>query len=279
MNNIESLLQLIHEYISKTIQNVELMKTNIDFMSLFPDYEFYNIAAILMQRSNARFVKSKIAWEDYFNKSIYLARGSRAIRVLRPKIIDGNLDYDLIPVFDISDLNEKTRRLLVSKFKKTIDRLGKLDEIRKVISAEEWKSAIETKLSEDNRYLSFTMEQQEYIVNCLLYSTNSFIYSERKCIELNTNGEVAIIIYAFIKQYIDYLPDVFAFEFERLTAVEKEIKLKEQIAVQIGKNLKERIRDAKKQNQQTLLNVKYDNFGDSFPIPEPTEADIWDGDL
>ncbi len=282
-NNAEQYFVTIEQFINKIFMYPELMQQHVTFMRNFPDYEFFNVAGILLQKRNSTFVKSKYAWDEYFEREIYIKKGAKSIRIAIPYIqADSNeLEFKLIPCYDISDLSNIDKNInIVTPIQKVFDKHGDIEKINSLFSLKntDLNNFIKKKVEETIFYKRQGQDIQDIIVKYILYSLNTNRSEEISPISISN----ALSIYAFINNVIKLIPNWIEDELIKIEEREIEIKEREKLLKSVNRNIEYRIIDAKKRYFQRINNVgKQKIFEDEEiiydeeEIPIPLESEVY----
>lgn len=282
-NNAEQYFVTIEQFINKIFMYPELMRQHVTFMRNFPDYEYFNVAGILLQKRNSTFVKSKYAWDEYFEREIYIKKGAKSIRIAIPYIqTDSNeLEFKLIPCYDISDLSNIDKDInIVTPIQKVFDKHGDIEKINSLLSLKntDLNNFIKKKVEETIFYKRQGQDIQDIIVKYILYSLNANRSEEISPISISN----ALSIYAFINNVIKLIPNWVEDELIKIEEREIEIKEREKLLKSVNRNIEYRIIDAKKRYFQRINNVgKQKIFEDEEiiydeeEIPIPLESEVY----
>jgi hypothetical protein len=279
-NSAEQYFITVEEFINKIFMYPELMQQHITFMRNFPDYEFFNVAGILLQKHNSTFIKSKYAWDEYFEKEVYIKKGAKSIRTAVPYIQDGLLEFKLIPCYDITDLSniDKEKKCIVTPIQRVFDKHGNIEKINSLFALKNTNlnNFIKKKVEEIEFFKKQDQNTQDIIMQYILYSLNIDI---SEISPLSTSD--ALLTYSFINNVIKLLPDWIEEELIRIEEREMEIKERENLLKSVNRSVGYRILDAKKKYFQRINNVGKQTIideeiiYDEEEIPIPLESEVY----
>lgn len=275
-DKIKEFFNEIDKYINSVVYNPELMKKSIKFMYRYPNYEWYNIAAILIQNPNAELVMSVTSFREKGNDISLTPRiGKKAYRIASLNIENGNLEFKLKPVFDVTDLNKKVMINNVIPLRMTVEQYGGSINILAIIN--KYTSIEKIVLSiVDNNYEGFISkddltENRVSIKNCVMFSLGRIFNVDPNInITLNKTNN-AVGIYSYIKHLINMFPQELINIIEVLKARVIEEERMKKLELIYSRNIKQRVIDAKTK----VIN----EFGDNEVIPPPEDDSlIYEGD-
>lgn len=275
-DKIKEFFNEIDKYINSVVYNPELMKKSIKFMYRYPNYEWYNIAAILIQNPNAELVMSVTSFREKGNDISLTPRiGKKAYRIASLNIENGNLEFKLKPVFDVTDLNKKVMINNVIPLRMTVEQYGGSINILAIIN--KYTSIEKIVLSiVDNNYEGFISkddltENRVSIKNCVMFSLGRIFNVDPNInITLNKTNN-AVGIYSYIKHLINMFPQELINIIEVLKARAIEEERMKKLELIYSRNIKQRVIDAKTK----VIN----EFGDNEVIPPPEDDSlIYEGD-
>lgn len=268
----------IVRYINSSIYDQELMKKSIKFMCKYPNYEWYNIAAILLQNPSAEMVMSVSAFrKECDDISLIPKRGKRAYRVAVLNLENSGPVFKLMPVFDVGDMNKKITVNSPLPLRTVVEQLGGSINVLTVIN--KYTSLEKVVLSLiDSDYKGFIskdelIKNRDGIKNCVMFSLGRvFNIDPDKDICLKKTDE-GTGTYSYIKYLISIFPEKLAAVVEVLKskAVEEE-RIKKLNSI-FDRNIKQRVIDAKSK----VISELNRNDEDLIPPPED-DSYIYEGD-
>ena len=266
----------IEKYINKVINKDELMKKNIKYMYRHPNCEWYNIAAVLLQNPAADTVMSVSAFKKLCNDTSLCPKlGKKAYRVAVPEINkSGNLTYNLLPVFDISDLNKPVVTDNETPLRKKIEKYGGATAVTMLLNRYTTLEEIVTAVIVNN-YNSYISKEElernkEVIKNCIMFSLGRVFNVNPNLNTCFNVKENTIGMYSYVKYLIDVLPEELTKVIESLNIRTLNEEKERKLELIFNRNIRQRVIDAKS---------KIINENEEIDIPPPEdESLIYQGD-
>lgn len=258
----------VDKYISKVIYDDELMKINIKYMYRFSNHEWYNIAAILLQNSEADTVMSVSAFRRLSNDNLICPRlGKKAYRVAVPKNDkNGKLIFKLVPVFDVTDLNKTIVIDNMIPLRLTVEKHGGAGGILSLLNKYTSLEKLINITIENNYHEYLTKKEMEecrdVIKNCIMFSLGRVFNIDPNIKMVFKKTDNAVGLYSYVK----YLIEIFPEELNRLIGDLKSRMLCEEREKKLehilNRNIKQRVIDAKSKIINELSDIE------NIPPPE-----------
>lgn len=104
--NITNMLDYLPVYMKAALKKEEILLNDLYFSKRHTDIEYTNIAAVMMQRSNAQYVMSIDNWKKVFPEIMEIQKKlERPVTVLVPDVREGVICFTTYKVFDIEQLD------------------------------------------------------------------------------------------------------------------------------------------------------------------------------
>ncbi len=215
---ILSYLKQLESFFPSILKKTNQMQKHLQFMLLYPEYEWFNVASILMCNPNAVWVKTLDEWKDIYGKEVIPKMGEKGAPIIFPTDIKENkICWGMEKGYDIEQLHREDITYEVWK-----------DPLKEVIKKSDYEKIKNYFLKDENwhrKYIQYTMKVQgvqetkdiqSYIENCCLLAIGERLeMSVEKLQELDINfpykkigNEEAIRLYKVIKKVIVSLPTI-----------------------------------------------------------------------
>lgn len=275
-SNSEQYFLIVEQFIEKIFLYPDIMQKHVEFMKKFPDIEWFNIAGILLQKPDASFVKSKPAWDEYCKENTHIQKGAKSIRIAVPRL-ESNLEFVLVPCYDVQDIEDNNIRYIESPIQKVIDRFQGIDRINSLLNSKNigLEECVKNMLLEEPFFCSLNDEEQITVKDCILLS----ILKDIKLSALKTTQSMNI--YYFIKEMIAILPNYISgilIDFEEREQKKDERK---DIILQAKRTVTERKISAQRIYYQRINNAGREKiiedieYLDDEGIPIPMESEVY----
>lgn len=286
-NKSQQFFNTTEQFINKIFICPNIMYKHIEFMRCFPDIEWFNIAAILLQKPDAVFVKSKASWDEYCDKNVLIKKSAKAIRTAVPSVVNNLLDFDLIPLFDISDINYTGEVVISSPIKIKVDSYDGVSRINNLFSNinTSFSECLISNISDHPFFLMQKESIQKIIIQYVLKSVESFL-DEKITVESIEEIENPLEVYHFIYECISLIPNFIDEALSSIVYREQELKSKEALYKTAMRSIQIRKDAACKKVNNRVLNTgkeiitipEYDEIQlDEEGIPFATEREVYGG--
>ena len=271
-------LKQLEGYPEKVLSSAQLLESNIQYMRLHTDHEWFNIASALLSIPSAGDVRSLKAWRTYYkDPSINVRRGVKACPLLVPEVKEDHLQLTIVPGYDIQQLQESV------EIRKPRNMVQYVVHVRKLRGAKETLTD-ETfcRLIEEYLYL-FPWEtidegQKEFLLNCVRYAYKKEIrISADLPMPVHPPGskKEAIRLYKQLKDVLGFF-HIFLAEIliQKQTQINKEENEK-MIEKFQSMGIKNQIAYLQNRKDFSIEDVPMDDTG----IPEENEGDSYLGEI
>lgn len=282
------LMRDLEKHIQHIFEEVSSLKQHLKWMNMYPDMEWFNIAAVLWQKPNAKMVKSITGWRKYFNNvEVYPKQGTRSCVVFVSSFKDDSLVFETKKVFDISQMNTSQKPENISPLKNRVDKLGGNREIEKFLSNEWAKILIESVCESYELYRSVNTETKQFVKTCIEHSAPTVFHNPSKLVVVqNLQLDKSLQLYKMIKEIIEMIPITLIRLFEEASTLEKEKEAVDELEVRTHRNISKRIEHAHRiinnrlitKDEMNSLDELVDDYGGDVP-PDAINEQIYTEDV
>lgn len=235
-------------FIPNVFEDNKKLKKHLSFMRYFSDIEWFNMLAILYQSPDATVVRTTTAWSRVFNKEVFPKRGERGIQIFLPICRSDCIDWKVVKVFDISQIQTAIHPKYASYLQMAINTIG----IKYLERGEEgWQNQlILNTMKKQKVYSILTKTELKFTMNCILTTCGDLLgisIDELDNLTL-TCPDVTdyMVLYKFIKDIIASLPEQLLDYISVIDARERLHKDIEEAIYISQMNIKQNIRYAQK---------------------------------
>ena len=175
MNKAKALKMMdeVIRYIPDVFENQQKLKKHLSCMRYWADIEWFNLLSILYQYPNATSVRTTKAWNKTFNKELFPKRSERGIQIFLPIYIGDLIEWKIVKVFDISQMQTFLKPQYTSYLQNTINTINN----KYLETGEEgWqKQVILNTMMSLSSFKRLTKEEIKFSLNCVLVSCGDLL--------------------------------------------------------------------------------------------------------
>ena len=213
-------------YLPTVFADDKKLKKHLSCMRYWADVEWFNVLSILYQFPNATSIRTTTSWSKTFNKELFPKRSERGIQIFLPIYRGNGIDWKIVKVFDISQMQTFIKPQYASYLQMTINKI----QFKYLEEGEDgWqKQLVLNTMKKLSAFRKMPKQEIKIALDCVFVSCGDLLLisvDEINGINLkNLQIKDYAQFYKFIKDTITGLPDQLMKYVEVLDAREKSRK-------------------------------------------------------